>query len=789
MSSENKQKPTLLLLDAHAIIHRAYHALPDFATRTGVPTGAIFGFVTMILKIIDDFNPEYIVACYDLPGKTFRHESFDAYKGARSKTDDALKMQFDATREVCEIFGIPVYDAPGFEADDILGTIATQLKGTDIDIIIASGDMDTLQLVDGKRVQVYTLKRGLNDTVLYDEQAVVDRFGFDPEALVDYKGLRGDASDNIPGIKGIGEKAATTAIATFGTLENLYKALEEDEQKLLDAGLTQRMVTLIKEGREEAEFSKILATIRHDAPIEFILPTVSWRETLNYDMALSFFERYELRALPQRLRNTLGQVEPEPEEVKEEISEADIHTASLALWVLDSEMKEASYEDILHWTKTKTFSAAKKVIDEKLSEDPASEKIMNNIELPLSPIMQKMHENGIKVDRGFFKKLSAEYHVLLDALEKEIHRMAGIDFNVRSPKQLSEILFEEMKLPTKGIKKSSKTGIYSTNAQMLEKLEGEHKIISKLLEYRELDKLVGTYIDVLPDMVAEDGRLHATFVQNGTTTGRFSSKDPNMQNIPTRSELGRKIREGFIAEDGWKLVSFDYSQIELRCLAILSGDKKLISIFNEGKDIHTAVASLIGGVPEDQVDREMRRKAKIVNFGILYGMGVNSLRKEMNTTRAEAQVFHDGFFTQFPEATAFLEETKEHARKHGYTTTLFGRRRQFNNINSKLPFIRAMTERMALNAPIQGTSADMVKLAMIHINTWITQQGVDERARFILQIHDEIIFEVQEGFVEEFSQEVLRIMQTTLENSYLKYKSPVPLVVHSSVGDTWGELK
>jgi len=304
-----------------------------------------------------------------------------------------------------------------------------------------------------------------------------------------------------------------------------------------------------------------------------------------------------------------------------------------------------------------------------------------------------------------------------------------------------------------------------------------------------LDKLVGTYIDVLPDMVSEDGRLHATFVQNGTTTGRFSSKNPNMQNIPTRTDLGRKIREGFIAEEGWKLVSFDYSQVELRCLAILSGDEKLISIFNEGRDIHAAVASLIGGVPEDKVDRDMRRKAKIVNFGILYGMGVNSLRKQMNTDRAEAQAFHDGFFEQFPEATAFLEKTKEYARAHGHTTTLFGRRRQFSNINSKLPFIRAMAERMALNAPIQGTSADMIKLAMIHVNEWLTASTHNKDARLILQIHDEIIFEVKEHFVDEFEKQVVTLMHDVLNNSYLKYDSPVPLLVHSSIGNHWGELK
>jgi len=784
----NMKKPIILLLDAHAIIHRAYHALPDFATRSGVPTGAIYGFATMVLKIIDDFKPTYVVACFDLPGKTFRHESYTEYKGTRSQTDTALKMQFEATRELCDIFGIPIYDAPGFEADDMLGTICTQLKGKDFDIIIASGDMDTLQLVEKKRVQVYTLKRGLNDTVVYDEQAVFDRFGFKPAQLIDYKGLRGDASDNIPGIKGIGEKTAEIAIQHFGTLENLYSSLEKDEQLLIDAGLSKRMVQLIKEGKEDAEFSKILATIRHDAPIEFSLPKHAWGELLDMEKATTFFDTYELRALPARLRSSMGiqeKIEEKPEEV---IDQKDFSKTALALWLLDSEMKEASLEDMLIFSKKKSFFEASAYITEQLKHDEPSYKIFQHIEIPLMSVITHMQDRGIKVDGNFFKNLSREYHHKLDALEKEIQEMAGMDFNLRSPKQLSEVLFEHMGLSTKGIKKSGKSGVYSTNAQMLEKLLEEHPIIQHILDYRELDKLVGTYIDVIPDMVSDDGRLHAQFIQNGTTTGRFSSKDPNMQNIPTRSDLGRKIREGFIAETGYQLVSFDYSQIELRCLAMLSSDQKLIDIFNEGKDIHTAVASLIGNVPEDEVDREMRRKAKIVNFGILYGMGVSSLRKQMDTDRLEAQKFHDGFFEQFKEATAYLEATKEHARAHGYTTTLFGRRRQFKNINSKLPFIKAMAERMALNAPIQGTSADMIKLAMVEVYEYLKQE-TDIDAHFVLQIHDEIIFEVKDTDIELFTTKVNDIMVNILSSSYLSYHPPIPLVVHYSTGRHWGELK
>ncbi|MCA9352172.1 hypothetical protein KC866_02160 [Patescibacteria group bacterium] len=790
----NPKQQLLVLLDAHAIIHRAYHAMPDFTTSTGEPTGAIYGFATMVLKIIDEFQPDYIVACYDLPGATFRHEAFEDYKGTRSETDDALVMQFDATRDICDAFSIPIYDAPGFEADDILGTIATQLTNNKkVQILIASGDMDTLQLVDGQRVQVYTLKRGLNDTVTYDEAAVRERFGFAPLSIIDYKALRGDPSDNIPGIKGIGEKAATLAIQAFRTIEAMYQTLEQKgEEALRNVGLTKRMVTLIQEGKEEAEFSKVIATIRHDAPIIFELPEHSWNNAVDTERALAIFERYELRSLPQRLESSLGLSGlVKKSEMKEPVEMRDsvyTTTSAIQLWLIDSDYTDAHVDDITQYTKTSDIAQAQVKIEKELEQDTESFKVFTHIEEPLIPIIAEMQRNGILVDQQFFTKLSKNYHTELDILVKKIHAHAGTVFNINSPKQLSEVLFENLGLPTKGIKKS-KTGSYSTNIATLEKLIDEHVIIPLLMEYRELEKLLSTYIDNIPNMVGEDGRLHAEFIQNGTVTGRFSSKNPNMQNIPTRTDLGRKIREGFIATDGYHLVSLDYSQIELRCLAILSGDPALIHIFQEGQDVHQAVAALIGGVPPEEVDREMRRKAKIVNFGILYGMGVNALRKQMGGERSEAQAFHQGFFEQFPRATQYLEDTKEHAREHGFTKTLFGRKRRFKKIHSKLPFIRAMEERMALNAPIQGTSADMIKLAMIYINMWLEQKDAQDSARLILQIHDEIIYEVKDSFIKTFENKACEIMRNVLKDSYLNYDSPVPILVHASHGKHWGELK
>jgi DNA polymerase-1 len=651
--------------------------------------------------------------------------------------------------------------------------------------------MDTLQLVEKKNVQVFTLKRGMNDTVLYDEDAVVERFGFAPLQIIDYKGLRGDSSDNIPGIKGIGEKAATKAIQAFGSLESIYKALSsKDEETLLTTGLTKRMITLLKEGKEEAEFSKVLATIRRDAPIDFSLPENTWGDSVDIDMALDFFQKYELRTLGPRLRTILGIDQPTPQEEESDISEDVIHETAIALWLLDSEQKEASYDNILSYARKETFKEAQEYIYKELRSRPRSLQLYDLIEKPLMSIIESMQDNGIAIHLDFFDNLSKTYRVQLQEIENEIKIVSGQECNIRSPKQLSELLFDTLGLPTKGIKKSSKTGIYTTKAEALEKIKDEHEVVQKILDFRELDKLLSTYIDVIPELVGDDGRLHPTFVQNGTTTGRFSSKDPNVQNIPTRSDLGRKIREGFVAEPNHQLISFDYSQIELRCLAMLSGDQKLSEIFQQQKDIHTSVASLIGDVPEDKVTREMRRKAKIVNFGILYGMGVNSLRKQMGGDRKEAQEFYDGFFNQFPKATSYLDATIEYARKHGYTETIFGRRRAFSNINAKLPFIRAMAERMALNAPIQGTSADIIKLAMVHIESYLQEtKKLSSHVRLILQVHDEIIFEVHNDVHDEFKKKAQELMEQVLDNSYLEIETNIPLVVHTSSGKNWSELK
>ena len=820
---------TLVLLDAHAIIHRAYHALPDFLSSSGEPTGALYGLSTMLMKIITDLKPDYMIACYDLPQKTFRHEAYEGYKAGRKKAEEDLVIQIKNSRQIFDAFGIPIYDSPGFEADDILGTIVEKLKKkNNLKIIIASGDMDTMQLVDDEKVRVYTLKKGMNDTILYDEKKVVERFGFSPTLLPDYKGLRGDPSDNIVGIKGIGEKTATGLISEFGTIEEIYKHLKdgnlEDFKKI---GLTDRVINLLKENEEEAEFSKTLAKIRTDAPINFKMPEKTFWQNADLGKIENIFSNFEFRSLFARLKNffeNTGRINPKglrvglagvgdpenrgPEQTLLDLDGPDEKTlqeTSIALWLLNSDISDPSLEDILFFARTKSFEKAREYIFKQLREKNL-DKVFEEIEKPIIPLVKEMQDYGVLVDKRYFKDLSSQYQIELDKLTKEIYKMAGTEFNINSPKQLSSILFEKMGMrsPQKRSKRlpAGRQGSFSTKVSVLEELEGDNPIIKKILSYRELQKLLSTYINVIPKMVEEDGRLHAKFLQDGTTTGRFSSQEPNLQNLPIKTELGKKIRNGFVADKGSKLLACDYSQIELRVAAILSGDKKMTKIFKEGKDIHAGVASFVFGVPMDSVDAEMRRQAKVINFGIMYGMGVSSLRKSLvrpksnsdtrseEITRAEAQKFYDNYFKQFSGLHDYLEKVKVFAAKNLYTETLFGRRRYFPNINSRIPYIQNMALRTAINAPIQGTAtADIIKLAIRYVREDLEKAGLSQYAHLVLQIHDELVYEIKEDKLEQAEEIIKNAMQTVLERSYLHLKTDVPILVHSGSGYNLGEVK
>ncbi len=780
-----EKRKILVLLDMHAILHRGYHALPDFVSTKGEPTGALYGLMALLFKMSKDLNPDYIVACYDLSEETFRHKEYKEYKAGRAKTDDSLIAQIIRSRDLLDAFGIPRYELAGFEADDMIGTISEEVKKKGgIDVIIASGDMDTMQLVDDKIVRVYTLRKGIQDTVLYDEKAVVERYGFKPQYLTDYKGLAGDTSDNIPGIVGIGEKSATNLIQKFGSLEQIYKQLKKDEKVLEKEGVKPRIINLLKEGEEEALFSKALATIRRDAKINFKLPKEKWGHAINKEAAEQILYDLEFRTLRARLPEIfgmgdalLGQEVPEDEA---DINPEIFHKTAVALWLLNSEMTNPDLEDMLEFSQKTTFKEANEKIFEEL-ESRGLMKVYKNNELPLVSIIDEMQKNGILVDIPYLKQLSKEYHVTTAGLEKKIYEYAGEEFNINSPKQIGEVLFDKLKLTAKGLKKTA-GGARSTKESELEKLRGSHPIVDEILSYRELQKLLSTYIDNIPDMVAEDGRLHTTFIQTGTTTGRMSSNNPNLQNIPTHAGYGIAVRNAFVAQDGYDFVSLDYSQIEMRVLAALSGDEILIKTFREGKDVHSAVAMHIFGVEESEVTKDMRRRAKVVNFGIIYGMGTTALQQNLGGTRAEAEEFHKNYFEKFPKIASYFEKVKKDAVRLGYTETHFGRRRYFAGLSSHIPYVKAMAERMAMNAPLQGTAADIVKLAMIEVYKELKEKNFTHCAKMLLQIHDELIFEIKE----DSYNTVIPVIKNAMEHAC---EFSVPLIVSTSKGKKWGSME
>jgi DNA polymerase-1 len=780
-------KKTFVILDAHAIIHRAYHALPAFSNSAGEPTGALYGVTTMTLKIIETFKPDYIVAAFDLPKPTFRHEVYSAYKAGRVKAEDDLVTQLQSSRKLFEAFGIPVIDAEGFEADDVIGTLVEQYKETPkLTIIIASGDMDTMQLIEGDKIKVFTLKKGLNDTILYDEDAVKNRFGFAPLQLVDYKGLRGDASDNIIGVPGIGEKTATTILQKFDSIENLYKQIEKDRDSVIKEGISERMVSLLEEHKEDAFFSKTLATIRRDAPISYKFPTKSYKDCVDTEKLLELFNRYEFRSLGHRVK-TIFSVPEDASSEQGELNPDLLLKTAIALWVLYSENTIANYDTILQKTKTNSLDEAWKTILEELKKRKLLD-VFTKIEEPLIPIISKMEETGILIDKNHFIQMRNKIELRLREIEKAVTELVGLTINLNSPKQLSGLLFDTLGLKTKGKRKES--GAFTTNAETLESLRDTHPAIPLILEQRELQKILSSYVESLLKHVSDDGRIHAKFFQHGTTTGRFSSSDPNLQTIPASGQWGKEVRNGFITQKDHVFIGCDYSQIELRVLAMLSRDARLLESFEQGKDIHASVASLVFGVAENEVTPDMRRNAKVINFGIIYGMGVQALQKNLGTTKEKTQQFYDEYFAAFPTIKSYLDSTKEYAREHGYSETAFGRRRYFPTINSNVPFLRAFADRMASNAPLQGTAADIIKLAIIDVDSSLKKAGLLEDCKLVLQVHDELVYEVKKSAVEEAKKIIISAMVGAIENSPIKIQVPsVPLAVSVATGERLDELK
>ncbi len=798
MSTKTVKQKTLLLLDSHAIIHRAYHAVPDFRNSQGVPTGALFGIINMLFGILEKYKPDAVIACYDLPHPTYRHEIYEAYKGHRKKSDEDLITQIKSSREIFENLCIPMYDMPGFEADDILGTIVHKVtaKGNTQDekytVIIASGDMDTMQLIKDDQVLVYTLKKGLNDTIIYNEDAVIAKYGMKPLQLIDYKGLRGDASDNIIGVPGVGEKTATLIIQEFGGIESMYEYLKatsfsKTDTRFKAAGITERFYGLLIKHEDDAIFSKALATIRLDAPIDFdLVQKEPWYECANIEGFNRLIEQYELKSIRGKLERVIEiQKGNKPLKIVNDMWGTDDVTPlteeeKIKALILRSHITNPQRIDIENnFNKNKT-------LDEYLKEEGVL-RLYEIVEKPLIPILKKMSATGIKVDVTYLETLSGKYKKYLDNLKKEIYELAGEEFNISSPKQLSEILYDKMDI-TKGSKvriKKTGAGARSTKESELDKMVDLHPIIPKILEHREYSKLLSTYIDVILTMAKEekDSRIHPEFIQIGAVTGRMASTNPSMQNIPIKTELGRAIRSAFIAEKDFHFVSIDYSQIELRIATILSGDKTMGEIFQKGEDIHTAVAKQVYKLDSlGDVTPEMRRHAKAINFGILYGMGVQALKRSINVSESEAQEFYLAYYATFKELANYLHQCKIDAERNGYTTTLLGRRRYFPELKSNIPFIRASGERMAINAPIQGTNADMIKLAMVQINTYISENKLEEYVKMLAPIHDEILFEIKKD-KEEHIQKIQYIMEHVLDTWGVKVD--VPIVTNVKIADRW----
>ena len=771
-----KANKLLVILDAHAILHRAYHALPHFTSPKGEPTGALYGFTAMLLKIIRELKPDYLAAAYDVAEPTFRHIAYEKYKATRAKTDDELIPQFDRSKEILKAFGVPVYGEPRFEADDIIGTVVDKNKKTkNLDIVIASGDLDTLQLVSGDKVRVYTLRKG-NEEMIYDEKEVEKRYGFGPELVPDYKGLVGDPSDNIPGIKGIGEKIAGLLIQKFGSVEKIMEIAKNEPEKLKSAGVKERAIKLLAEGEEEALFSKTLATIRLDAPIKFEFKKMEW----------SGFDKAELEKTFRELgfNSLLGRI-PGSEGVvtKIEKTATDPKLAKkieIAFWLLDSRRINVSSDEVLKIIGASSVESAYKKLSAELEKSGLA-KIFKEIEEPLTGVLAQMQKEGILLDAKLLKNLSKKYQQELDVLTSEIHKIAGEEFNINSTKEMRRILFEKLKLDTKKIKKTG-GGEKSTRFSELLKLKGLNPIIDAILKYRELAKLKSTYVDALPELVGEDGRIHTTFLQTGTATGRLASRDPNLQNIPIRTELGREVRAAFTAPKGKAILTADYSQIELRIAAILSGDKKMKEAFIEGKDIHTMTASEVFNTPEKKVTSEMRRRAKVINFGILYGMGKRALAENLGISQDEAELYIREYFSDFEGIRSYAERVKNDARRKGYVETMFGRKRFLPEINSPMQFMRSEAERMAVNSPIQGTAADIIKKAMIKIQDMIEKDFGAKKLKMILQIHDELLFEAEAGALKEAARRVKDIMEGVL-------KTDIPIKVELSYGPNWSELE
>jgi DNA polymerase-1 len=913
----------LVLIDGHALVYRAYFALPsDMATSRGELTNAVFGFASMLLNVLRDEQPGFLAVTFDR-GRTFRHEEYAEYKANRAEMPDDLRIQFQRIDQLLEAFDIPTYSAEGYEADDVLAALAYQAREQGLEALIVTGDTDTFQLI-GPHVRVMAPGRSFGDTIIYDESRIRQRYGLEPQQLIDYKALVGDTSDNVPGVRGVGDKTATKLLQQYGSLEAIYEHLDEISSS--------RFRNALENGRDVAFLSKHLVTIVRDVPVSLDLQACRVGE-LDRERVVGLFRELEFRALLNRLPaavegtapaqlSLFGEEEAPPR--KEEQADYRIIDSVESLEAMLAELEKAQalavdvestsvdpmaaelvgialtaqegtgyYIPVAHkpqspipniplpavieqlkhflqnpsipkyahnanydltvlaeqglkvspvtcdtmvaewlinpgsrnlglkslaWTRLgaemtpieELIGSGKKQITmdrvpvEKAApyacadvdmtlrladqlqpelREKALWELFSEIEMPLVPVIVDMQRAGVKLDVDYLAEMSRDLGHRLGKLQEEIEGYVGHAININSTQQLSVALFDEMGLALPWMRRG-KSGYYSTAADVLEKIRDKHPVVELILEHRQLSKLKGTYVDALPALVhPRTGRVHTSFNQAGSVTGRFSSSNPNLQNIPVRTELGREIRRAFVAEEGWLLLAADYSQVELRILAHISGDPSMLAAFARGEDIHASTASAIYGVPLAEVTRAQRRVAKMTNFAISYGVTGYGLSERTELTPEEAEVFIQTYFKTYPRIKEYIERTRAQAREQGYVETLLGRRRYFPELGTRARVhhnVREQAYRMAINAPIQGTAADILKVAMNHL--WRDLQARGLQSRMILQVHDELVLEVPEGELDQVTPLVIKTMEGA-------YDLDAPLKVDAKVGHDWLEME
>ena len=863
----------LLILDSNSILNRAFYGVRYLSAKDGTPTNAIYGFLNILLKLIKEQEPDYICAAFDVKAPTFRHKQYEGYKAQRKPMPEGLAAQMPLAKDVLRAMGVTILEKEGYEADDIIGTVARLCEESEISCFIATGDKDDLQLASDKTKVILTVtKSGYNETIIYDDKAVKEKYRVTPTEFIDVKALMGDPSDNIPGVKGVGEKTAMSLIEKHHSIEYIYENID-------GIGLKGAMLQKMKDGRKMAFMSKELATINRNTPIEFNAEECVFDGFENNCELYEILKRLELNSIIKKLDLSGGDnvkenedifkdfsyqvgdknmisgdkvtvvldfdgdnissaavgagnnavVLNEQDDIKElleddsiakvmfDVKEAivklngriDIKNISddtaIAAYLVDPakneytieklaseyfgtviekpEVKQLSLLDDVETDRSEYLAkcaVALGVLNERIGDkikENGQEKLYHEVELPLVTVLAHLEINGFLVDDNQLKEFADKLGEKIDALTNEIYMLAGEEFNINSPKQLGVILFEKLEL--KPVKKT-KTG-YATNADVLEKLRDKHPIVNFIMEYRQLAKLKSTYCDGLRAVVNPNThRIHSVFTQTVTVTGRLSSTEPNLQNIPTRTELGREIRKMFVAKEGYVLVDADYSQIELRVLAHIANDETMINAFRNNEDIHAVTASQVLGIPLEDVTKEQRSSAKAVNFGIVYGIGEFSLAQDLHISVKEAKAYIESYLEKYHGVRNYMESIKEQAKKDGYVKTMLNRIRYIPELKSPNYNIRQFGERVALNTPIQGTAADIIKLAMVRVDNRLINEGL--KSKLILQVHDELIVEAHKDEVDKVKQILSEEMQGAMELN-------VPLKVDMSTGHSWYDAK